>query len=66
MLYSYLLFFCCIMIFTIQNTTSKTHFKGKVFKDPYKIKRLVHFQNSLCKETDVLQRNYETKLLRYV
>ena len=53
-------------IFTIQNIASKTHFKGKVFKDPYKIKRLVQFQNSLCKETDNLLRNYETKLLRYV
>ena len=66
MLYSYSLLLSCIMIFTIQNTTSKNHFKGKVFKDPYKIKRLVHFQNSLCKETDDLLRNYETKLLRYV
>ena len=66
MLYLYAVLYFTITIFTIQNVTAKNHFKGKVFKDPYKIKRLVHFQNNLCKEVDNLLRNHDSLLLRYV
>ena len=53
------------MLFTIPNITSKNHFKGKVFRDAYKIKRLVHFKNSFCMEIDyLLSQNYESQLLR--
>ena len=53
-----------LILFSINNIRTKTHFKGNVFKDPYKIKRLVRFQNNLCKELNGLQKNHESLLTR--
>ena len=65
MFYVYALLYYSVTLFSIQNVTSKNHFKGKVFKDAYKIKRLVHFRNSLCmKIDDLINENYESQLLR--
>ena len=66
MLYLCAVLYFAVIIFPIQNVMTKNHFKGEVFKDPYKIKRLVQFQNNLCKEMDGLLRNYECQLLRYI
>ena len=65
MFYVYALLYCSVTLFSIQNVTSKNHLKGKVFKDAYKIKRLVHFKNSLCmKIDDLINEKYESQLLR--
>lgn len=66
MLYLYTLLFDIMMLSLILNVSSKNHFKGKVFKDPYKIKRLAQFKNNLCKEVDGLLGKDESQLLRYL
>ena len=66
MMYLYALLYLSIMSFTIQDVTSKNHFKGKFLKDLVKIKRLAQFRNSLCSEIDDMLKNSESQLLRYI
>ena len=39
-----------IMTFVLDKSLTRDHFKGKVFKNPFKVKHLVDFRLELCKE----------------
>ena len=59
-----LLDYFILILFVIQEIITKNHFKGIVFKDPYKIKRLAIFRNDLCKEIDGLKNYHHVPLIR--
>ena len=55
-----------VVLFLLMNElSSKVRFKAKVFKDPFKIKRLAKFKIGLCSDIDDLINLHQSALLKY-
>ena len=46
-------------------TLGKDQFKGQVYKNPFRIRRLVEFEVALCKDIEHLKQSHQGTLLRY-
>ena len=56
-----------VILFLLTNELSaKVRFKAKVFKDPFKIKRLAKFKFDLCTGIDDLINLHQSTLPKYV